>query len=170
MHAAPRVASAWLFDARSRATRWAHAVTIAAPVAPRVLGSEAPQTPAGLAQRLLRQRPIAQSEHLSLALGEAGGREALLLMTVPKKVLSRAVDRNQFRRIARESWRAVPDSLLGAHALVRLRRRPSEFARWPSGERARRWRSELDALLSAALSKTRHLAASAGRSGLARAR
>jgi RNase P protein component len=99
---------------------------------------------------LLRKRPAAQTEHLSLALADSVGGSSRLLMTVPKKLLARAVDRNQFRRIARDCWRARPTPMLGVSAMVRLRRRPDGYGGWPRGERARCWRDELGALLESA--------------------
>lgn len=99
---------------------------------------------------LLRRRAASQTEHLSLALVEGSGPSPVLLMTVPKKLLARAVDRNQFRRVARAYWRLRPTSMRGLDALVRLRRRPEAFANWPRGERSRRWRDELAVLFGAA--------------------
>ena len=102
-----------------------------------------------MAAVLLRRTPVAQTDHLSLTLGGVPGSEAdpSLLTTVPKRLLARAVDRNQFKRVAREFWRGRPDHWGANWALIRLRRRPRAFSEWSRGERLRQWRTELAALI-----------------------
>jgi len=101
-----------------------------------------------IANRLLRLRPAARSEHLSLmVVRSVDPRHALLFTTVPKRVLDRAVDRNQFKRVVRECWRDAPRALRERSVMIRLSRRPQAFPQWPAGERRRRWRSEVLALI-----------------------
>ena len=102
-----------------------------------------------VAKNLLRRPPSAQTEHLSLTLGSAVGENIAptLLMTVPKRLLARAVDRNLFKRLARECWRFGPLSRHSCWALVRLRRCPSAYTEWTVRERKLRWRVELSSLL-----------------------
>jgi len=102
-----------------------------------------------MAAVLLRRAPIAQTEHLSLTLGVLPDTvsDPALLTTVPKRFLARAVDRNQFKRVAREFWRRRPESWGPNWALIRLRRPPRDFSDWTRGERMNRWRTELAALI-----------------------
>ena len=101
-----------------------------------------------IAASLLRSRPAARSDHMSLSItpdrDPGGGR---LLTTVPKRLLSRAVDRNQFKRVVRECWRAAPGALRERSALIRLARCPKAYSEWSASERRRRWREEVSGLI-----------------------
>ena len=101
---------------------------------------------------LLRSRPVASSRHFGLqrqALEGSGG--SVLLMSVPRRVLKRAIDRNTVRRIARESLRQVRGPAEGVALMVRLKRRPDDFEGLSQRARKTLWRSELDQLFAAGL-------------------
>ncbi len=109
---------------------------------------ERPPSASAIAGRLLRSRPAARSDHLSLMVARGVDPEhALLLTTVPKRVLHRAVDRNQFKRVVRECWRHAPRVLRDRSVMIRLSRCPQAYPQWPAGERRRRWRAEVLALI-----------------------
>ena len=57
--------------------------------------------------------PIGASDKAA-PVGGPGAPAPILTMAVAKKLLPRAIDRNRFRRIVREAWRAGPrDQVLG---------------------------------------------------------
>ena len=74
-------------------------------------------------------------------------------MAVAKKLLPRAIDRNRFRRIVREAWRAGGCAAVGAsHAaglsvFIRLMKTQPIWKTLPDGPLKRLWREELDRLL-----------------------
>jgi RNase P protein component len=51
-----------------------------------------------------------------------------LFLSVPKRFLRRAIDRNLTRRVIRESWRATGLSVFPLALLVKMRARPAAFA------------------------------------------
>jgi len=73
----------------------------------------------------------------------------VLYLAVPKRQLRRAVDRNLVRRIAREAWRAGGPARVPLALLIRLRRRPDDFASTGVRRRRKDLRAELDRLLTA---------------------
>ena len=75
-------------------------------------------------------------------------------MSVPKRVLARAVDRNTVRRVARESWRAAHGPSGGFAVMLRLKRLPESIDAQPQGVRKRTWRADLDRLFAQALRRT----------------
>lgn len=72
-------------------------------------------------------------------------------MSVPRRVLKRAIDRNTVRRIARESLRQARGPAGGVALMVRLKRRPDDFEGLSQRARKTLWRSELDQLFAAGL-------------------
>ena len=70
----------------------------------------------------------------------------MLFLSVPKRQLARAVDRNLVRRIAREAWRGAGLAQRPIAVLVKLRRRPEWFAAAGLRQKRRQLRVELDAL------------------------
>lgn len=96
---------------------------------------------------MLATRPVCSSELFSLYRQVSAPAQALLLMAIPKRVLSRAVDRNQVRRIARESWRAARGPQCAQTLLLRLKRRPQRFEGLPRGALKQLWRLEIDRLM-----------------------
>ena len=70
----------------------------------------------------------------------------VLFLSVPKRQLARAVDRNLVRRIAREAWRGTGVAPRPIAVLVKLRRRPEWFAAAGVRQKRRQLRIELDAL------------------------
>jgi ribonuclease P protein component len=108
---------------------------------------------------LLRLSPAARTQHLSLSMSHIDPARAQvrppLFATVPKRLLVRAVDRNQLKRLMRSCWQEAPSELHDQTVLFRLVRRPEEFSNWPSGERRRRWRTELQSLIGLARSRLR---------------
>ena len=71
----------------------------------------------------------------------------VLFLSVPKRHLARAIDRNLVRRVAREAWRAAGLAALPVAVMVKLRRRPGWFAAAPGVRQRRRClRGELDRL------------------------
>lgn len=108
---------------------------------------------------LARRRADLSSAHFGLAflmkesaetgvpVDHAAGR---LAMSVPKRQLKRAVDRNALKRVAREAWRLAPWGALARPQVVMVKLRRSE-ARWKVTGRAalkKAWRAELDELFS----------------------
>lgn len=83
--------------------------------------------------------------------------ESPLTMAVAKRLLKRAVDRNQFRRVVREAWRhrlmavGTRSSIDGSQPAmyVRLMRASAHWRDLPVGQRKREWRQELDRLFEA---------------------
>jgi ribonuclease P protein component len=57
---------------------------------------------------------------------------AKLGLVVSKRMLSRAVDRNRFRRIVRERFRLRRATLRAGEILIRLRRPVKNMADWPA--------------------------------------
>ena len=96
---------------------------------------------------MLATRPVCTSELFSLYRQTVAPAPGLLLMAIPKRVLGRAVDRNQVRRIARESWRAVRGPQCSQAILLRLKRRPQRFEGLPRGALKQLWRLEIDRLM-----------------------
>ncbi len=74
-------------------------------------------------------------------------------MAVAKRLLPRAIDRNRFRRVVREAWRARSrDQRASASApsvFVRLMRRSDTWRALPDGQLKRAWRDEIDRLFAA---------------------
>ena len=108
---------------------------------------------------LARRRADLSSAHFGLAflMTEADGSLAperrahgRLAMSVPKRQLKRAVDRNALRRVAREAWRLAPWEGLARPQVLMLKLRRSE-PEWKAMGRAalkKAWRAELDELFS----------------------
>ena len=94
---------------------------------------------------LLRSRPGVVSDHFSLHWKALDAQPGVLMMSVPKRVLARAVDRNAVRRVAREAWRAASLRSRPVAILLKLRKRPEAFPEMPAGRRKAMWRAELDA-------------------------
>ncbi|MFT4099825.1 MAG: ribonuclease P protein component [Burkholderiaceae bacterium] len=79
--------------------------------------------------------------------------QPVLMMAVAKRLLPRAIDRNRFRRVVREAWRArVSASGMrppAASVFVRLMRRSDVWRTVPDGQLKRAWRDEIDRLFAA---------------------
>lgn len=104
---------------------------------------------------LLRSRPVASSRHFGLQRHSVEGSSwPVLLMSVPRRLLKRAVDRNTVRRIARASLRSLGNRAGGVALMVRLKRLPDEFETLTQRARKALWRSELDRLFAAGLVRT----------------
>jgi hypothetical protein len=103
---------------------------------------------------LAKQRPDSTTEHFGVSLQRHAG-AARLGLSVPKRLLPDAVDRNLLKRVAREAWRlgrwdpAVRPDV----AMIKLRRRRDEWLRMPRGALKRAWRVELDALVRRAAAR-----------------
>jgi RNase P protein component len=101
---------------------------------------------------LARQRADSTTEHFGVSLrrrtpeSPAGCR---LGMSVPKRLIAGAVDRNLLKRVAREAWRLAdwPVDARPERAMIRLRRRSDGWRAMPRGALKRLWRSELDLLV-----------------------
>ena len=76
------------------------------------------------------------------------GASGVLFLSVPKRQLARAVDRNLVRRIAREAWRGAGLAQRPIAVLVKLRRRPEWFAAAGLRQKRRQLRVELDSLFA----------------------
>ncbi len=79
-----------------------------------------------------------------------------LKISVPKKLLPRAIDRNLVRRIVREAWRASGKASASSapscpSLLLRLRSKPSVFVDGGVDARRRQVRAEVDRLLMLAI-------------------
>lgn len=108
---------------------------------------------------LARRRADLSSAHFGLAfmMTEADGfvasahqAKGRLGMSVPKRQLKLAVDRNALKRVAREAWRLAPWGELPRPQVVMVKLRRSE-AHWKTTSRAalkKAWRAELDELFS----------------------
>lgn len=108
---------------------------------------------------LARRRADLSSAHFGLAfmMTEADGfvasaRQAKgrLAMSVPKRQLKLAVDRNALKRVAREAWRLAQWDDLPRPQVVMVKLRRSE-PQWKTTGRAalkKAWRAELDELFS----------------------
>lgn len=76
-----------------------------------------------------------------------------LAISVPKRQLRRAVDRNMMKRVAREAWRLTdwPSTDRCApelRAMLKLRRSEPEWKTMGRGPLKKAWRVEIDALLA----------------------
>ena len=101
------------------------------------------------ASELLRSRPVASTPLFGLhrcPLGLPG--ESVLLMSVPKRVLRRAVDRNTVRRLARESLQERRRQAAGSALFLRIKRQPAGFAALTQRARKAVWRAELARVFS----------------------
>jgi hypothetical protein len=74
-------------------------------------------------------------------------------MSVPRRLLRRAVDRNTVRRVAREAFRSVRLRARGSALMLKLRRLPEGYEQASQRARKTRWRAELDQLFSAGLAR-----------------
>lgn len=105
------------------------------------------------AKVLLRSRPVASTACFGLHRQPLTADHPILLMSVPRRVLRRAVDRNAVRRIARESLRALHRGRSGMALMLKLKRVPEGFDAMASRARKARWREELDRLFGSGLSR-----------------
>ena len=89
--------------------------------------------------------------HVNRVADDAAAVRGRLIVTAPKRVLKRAVERNAMRRVAREAWRAAGLDRSAAVGLLRVRAAivPSDAAAGlPACKRLAR--EELDRLFVAA--------------------
>ncbi|NBS64941.1 MAG: hypothetical protein EBT33_11430 [Betaproteobacteria bacterium] len=101
------------------------------------------------ASALLKTRPVASTACFGLHSRPTGSPDgSILLMSVPRRVLKRAVDRNTVRRLARESLRATGRQASGCALLLRLKRMPTGFEVLSQRARKAAWRAELARLFS----------------------
>lgn len=75
-----------------------------------------------------------------------------LAISVPKRQLRRAVDRNMMKRVAREAWRLADWSSQqscspGLQAMLKLRRAEPEWKTMGRAALKKAWRLEIDALV-----------------------
>ena len=105
------------------------------------------------AKVLLRSRPVASTACFGLHRQPLPADGPVLLMSVPRRVLRRAVDRNVVRRIARESLRAQRRGACGLALMLKLKRVPQGFDVMASRARKARWREELDRLFGIGLGR-----------------
>lgn len=75
-----------------------------------------------------------------------------LAISVPKRQLRRAVDRNMMKRVAREAWRLADWAQArrcpsGLQAMLKLRRVEPEWKAMGRNTLKKAWRAEIDALL-----------------------
>lgn len=97
------------------------------------------------ASALLQSRPVATTPLFGLHRQSSGGSgEPVLLMSIPKRLLRRAVDRNTVRRIAREALRGMRIGAAGSALMLKLRRVPIGFDTLTQRSRKALWRVELD--------------------------
>jgi hypothetical protein len=91
----------------------------------RIRGNVAAHVPPGIVPMLLRTRPVASGRHFGVHVSpvadEAAHVRGRLIVTAPKRVLKRAVERNAIRRVARESWRAAGLDRSPVVGLLRVR-------------------------------------------------
>jgi len=99
---------------------------------------------------LLDTRPVASTPCFGLHCRSGVVATPVLLMSVPKRLLRKAVDRNTVRRIAREAFRASCASFAHCALMLRLKRLPEGFGAMASRARKSRWRVELDRLFASA--------------------
>ncbi|MBU6187769.1 MAG: ribonuclease P protein component [Betaproteobacteria bacterium] len=98
---------------------------------------------------LLKTRPVASTTCFGLHRRPTGAPdEPILLMSVPRRVLKRAVDRNTVRRLARESLRATREQAYGCALMLRLKRTPTGFEALTQRARKAAWRAELERVFS----------------------
>ncbi len=100
---------------------------------------------------LARRRADLSSTHFGLAFQMAQAGEASagrLAVSVPKRQLKRAVDRNALKRVAREAWRLASWGAAPRPQTVLLRLRRAEPDWRASGRSAlkKAWRVEIDEL------------------------
>lgn len=97
---------------------------------------------------LSRQRADSSTEHFGVSMRRHAD-IARLGLSIPKRLLPLAVDRNALKRVAREAWRLAewPDAPRPALAMIRLRRRSDTWRSLPRGALKRAWRAELDLLI-----------------------
>lgn len=120
---------------------------------------------------LARRRADLSSAHFGLAYLVQDATDTLasgerLAMSVPKRQLKRAVDRNQLKRIAREAWRLQAWGDAPRPALVVMLKLRRTEADWKTSGRTalkKAWRAELDELF---LRMRRRVRAQALRNGL----
>jgi len=70
-------------------------------------------------------------------------------MSVPRRLLRRAIDRNTVRRVAREAFRSVHSRARGSALMLKLKRLPEGYEQASQRARKMRWRTELNRLFSA---------------------
>ena len=110
-----------------------------------------PERESDIAKALFATRPVGSTTSFVVHRRRCGSVEPLLFVSVPKRILARAVDRNSVKRIAREAWRSARGPACGFALMLRLRRSPAGFESITTRERKRVWREELDRLLASAL-------------------
>ena len=104
---------------------------------------------------LLKTRPVASTTCFGLHRRPTGTPdEPILLMSVPRRVLKRAVDRNTVRRLARESLRATREQASGCALMLRLKRTPTGFEALSQRARKAAWRAELERVFSLGVGRT----------------
>lgn len=116
-----------------------------------------PAVPAGRVNAgvLLKTRPVASTTCFGLHRRLMGTQDKpILLMSVPRRVLKRAVDRNTVRRLARESLRAAREQASGCALMLRLKRTPTGFEALSQRARKATWRAELERLFSLGVGRT----------------
>jgi RNase P protein component len=96
---------------------------------------------------LSRQRADSSTEHFGVSMRRHADRPRLGL-SIPKRLLPLAVERNALKRVAREAWRLAdwPEAR-ALLAMIRLRRRSDAWRAMPRGALKRVWRAELDLLI-----------------------
>ena len=98
---------------------------------------------------LLKTRPVASTACFGLHSRPADVPDVpVLLMSVPRRVLKRAVDRNTVRRLARETLLTTGRQASGCALLLRLKRMPTGFDALSQRARKAAWRAELSRLFS----------------------
>lgn len=80
----------------------------------------------GQFKRVFAEPVRAGDQHVTVLARRNGLRQARLGLAVPKRHLRRAVDRNRFKRIARESFRLNQAALAGLDIVVLARRGSAE--------------------------------------------
>lgn len=100
---------------------------------------------------LARRRADLSSPHFGLAfqMPQAGDASACrLAVSVPKRQLKRAVDRNALKRVAREAWRLAPwgEAVRPQTVMLKLRRAEPEWKTTGRSALKKAWRAELDEL------------------------
>ena len=104
---------------------------------------------------LAKQRADSSTEHFGAALCRHADRSRLGL-SVPKRLLPDAVDRNTLKRVAREAWRLVewPPARKPDLAMIKLRRRETHWLSMPRGQLKRAWRQEIELLIRRAVARS----------------
>lgn len=103
---------------------------------------------------LAKQRADSSTEHFGVSLRRHAENPRLGL-SVPKRLLPHAVDRNTLKRVAREAWRLADwaPAIRPDLAMIKLRRRRTEWLQMPRGALKRAWRAELDLLIRRAIAR-----------------